>query len=92
MYISIISSKVFIWALCFQSKSLIGDTSIVFSPPSIIKDTLPDEEFDNTSLNTHSQVLYDYAYAGCQVLAFRKLHNMLFKVLGVLIWAENHYF
>ncbi|XP_045175051.2 myb-related protein B-like isoform X2 [Mercenaria mercenaria] len=26
------------------SKSLIGDTSILFSPPSIIKDTLPDKE------------------------------------------------
>ncbi|XP_052802522.1 myb-related protein A-like [Mya arenaria] len=30
------------------SKSLIGDTSIVFSPPSIIKETLPDSEFDQT--------------------------------------------
>ncbi|WAR01962.1 MYB-like protein [Mya arenaria] len=31
-----------------RSKSLIGDTSIVFSPPSIIKETLPDSEFDQT--------------------------------------------
>ena len=28
----------------FQSKSLIGDQSIVFSPPSIIKETLCDEK------------------------------------------------
>ena len=26
--------------ILFQSKSLIGDTSILFSPPSVIKDTL----------------------------------------------------
>lgn len=26
-----------------QSKSLIGDSSVLFSPPSIIRDTLPDE-------------------------------------------------
>ena len=29
-----------IFADLFQSKSLIGDTSILFSPPSLIKDTL----------------------------------------------------
>ncbi|XP_060557661.1 myb-related protein B-like isoform X2 [Ruditapes philippinarum] len=29
------------------SKSLIGDTSILFSPPSIIKDTLPDQESED---------------------------------------------
>ena len=29
--------------LSFQSKSLIGDQSIVFSPPSIIKETLHDD-------------------------------------------------
>ena len=29
--------------VCPQSKSLAGDSSLLFSPPSIIKDTLPEE-------------------------------------------------
>ena len=32
------------WNLMLQSKSLIGDSSVLFSPPSIIRETLPDNQ------------------------------------------------
>ena len=54
MYIPVYKygSKVIVFCLCwciisilpmFQSKSLQNDASVLFSPPSIIKDTLPEE-------------------------------------------------
>ena len=33
--------------IVLQSKSLLGDTSILFSPPSIIKDTLAEEVLED---------------------------------------------
>ena len=42
----------------FQSKSLIGDTSVLFSPPPIIKETLPDrEEADVFNLPCKSNIV-----------------------------------
>jgi len=65
----------------FQSKSLqVGDSSIIFSPPSIVAETLPDDPVFETKKSSFGQ-----CRARFQVLPHQSFHSALVWLLSTMM-------